>query len=114
MKRRRTVESSASDTDADLTTPKRYVRKTLLKTSPARLCANIAVVIPPSNIDKSLYALYLPRSLREQVVADLDFESSSCHPADQDQSRPEALETPKTTPRKACRIPGSNLVDESE
>ena len=109
QKRTRKRESSDSDADAQWTTTKDYVRNSV-KTS-SQSCGEIVIAIPPSNIDKSLYSPYLPRSPYDQVLAGPDFRAST-RSEDHDQSHTAASEIFCRLPKRVraeCMIPVSKL-----
>jgi hypothetical protein len=111
-KRARKRESSDSDTDAHWTTPKRYVRPSL-KISPRNGRQEMVVLIPPSNIDKSLYLPYVSTSPEEQMVAEPNLDASLCSSDQQSSGRLPASEACRRQRPKATRCrPVSGIRDE--
>ena len=111
-KRARKQESSDSDTDAHWMTPKRYVRPSP-EMSPRKGRLEIVVLIPPCNIDKSLYIPYVSPPPEEQEVSEPNLDASLCSPQQQRSSRSPASETCRRQQLMAARCrPVSGIRDE--
>jgi hypothetical protein len=101
-KRARQQESSDSDTDAHWMTPRRYVRPSP-EMSPRKGRQGIVVLIPPCNIDKSLYIPYVSPPPEEQAVVEPNLDASPCSPHQRRSNRSPAPEACRRQPLMAAR-----------
>lgn len=112
--------SDDGDTDAELTSSKRYVRpspKPCPRSSPISRKESVLVFIPSPTIDKSLYLPYSPSSHHEQLVADSDVDespSASSHGDEDQQLTPETAQQPQTTSLSSCNVPLPSLLNGSD
>lgn len=115
-KRVKRLESSESDSDVQVTASKRYVRS-FPEPCEDGTREEIAVIIPVSTIDKSLYSLYVRCSQDEKMAIDPDFDASSCSPAEPGQNdlptSGAAIRRPGTSTNTRCDVSKSTLPHRS-